>query len=183
MYHHAIWNSRNDNGSVHHRADIVLLVLFTKNRKLEEIERKNGYFDPDPALASLQKFEAKKKRNRRILQCVLLCVIIYIFSVSETKKTSELVVDSSSKDQPETDDVAFEDDLAFEDSESEEPHLSEIIYAVLNHDGLRIRKEPSETAELATDQRIHQGEGVYGTGSVSDDGNWVEIYINENSTG
>lgn len=131
--------------------------------------------------------EEKKKKGLKVLQYIVytsfLCVVAAIFFgvyteitgksiASQIKGTFEQAVDSFHKDRSDR-----------EGSETGNHRLSDIVYAAISHDGIRIRKEPSATAELAADRRIRQGEGVYGTGNVSEDGSWVEIYINESSTG
>lgn len=60
---------------------------------------------------------------------------------------------------------------------------SGIVYAALSHDVIRIRKEPFETAELASDRRIRQGERLFGIDNTSDDGNWAGVYIDGIHTG
>lgn len=143
-------------------------------------EEREEYLDLDLSEESPEEKE-KRKKGLKVLQYVVyasfLCVVAAIFFgvyteitgksiASQIKGVFEQAVDSFHKDRLDG-----------------EHCLSDIVYAAISHDGIRIRKEPSATAELAADRQIRQGEGVYGTGNISEDGGWVEIYINESSKG
>lgn len=149
-------------------------------------EEREEYFDPDYSQKSPEE-EEKKRKGLKVLQYIVytsfLCVVAAIFLGVYTEITGKSIASQIKGAFEQAVDSFHIDRSDREGSETGRHRLSDIIYAAISHDGIRIRKEPSATAELAADRQIRRGEGVYGTSNVSENGSWVEIYINESSTG